>query len=376
MGHAMSRMFGERINEFVLSIDIMDHETFIDLLKLIQQYVNEHLDVAYFSVLDETTINDQQGLQTLWSTRESKPSYTVEKERGYASHTAYTFGDNKPIWVVSDSKRPIQLADDLKELWAGTEDLPPYRARSQDDVRTSVMHPLRKDGRAFGVVEFAADKYVAPTPASLEEVRTLATVISRAYQMYDTRRAQRENTKRAMHLLGDALQTQNWTRLALPQMFVAYSGVGRLEGEARAEHEAVIETIRDVVGEFTGILNAVYWEDITEAGNITNQVIRDIGDSDFGLCYFSEPTAPGQYQDNANVLFEAGMMQALANSPSAQLKAWIPIREKESESIPFDIASERILIVDRVDGKLDKASFAEALRERVNTFLETGKSKN
>jgi len=100
-------MFGERINEFVLSTDIMDHETFMDLLKLIQVYVNEHLDVAYFSVLDQTTINEQQGLQTLWGTRETKPSYTVDKEGGYASHTAYTFGDNKPIWVVSDSKGPL-----------------------------------------------------------------------------------------------------------------------------------------------------------------------------------------------------------------------------------------------------------------------------
>ena len=96
----MSRMFSERINEFVLSIDIMDQETFFDLLKLIQVFVNEHLDIAYFSVLDETVVNNQQGLRTLWSIREEVPSYTVDKEGGYAYHSAYTFGENKPIWVV------------------------------------------------------------------------------------------------------------------------------------------------------------------------------------------------------------------------------------------------------------------------------------
>ena len=373
----MSRMFGQRINEFVLSVDIMDQDTFMDLLTLIQLYVNEHLDVAYFSILDETIIDDQQGLQTLWGTREANPSYTVDKESGYASHSAYTFGNNKPIWVVSDSSRPLHAADDLKDIWSGVEDLPPYITVSQDDVRTSVMHPLRKDGRAFGVVEFAAEKYIEPTPVSLEEVRMLAAVISRAYQMYDTRRIQRENTKKAMQLLEEALAKQSWTRLALPQVFVAYPGVKkRLEMEAQAEHKAVIETIRDVVGEFKGILSAVYWEDITEAGNITNQVIRDIGNSDFGLCYFSEPTTQGQFQDNANVLFEAGMMQALANSPSAQLQAWIPVREKESTSIPFDIAAERILLVDRADGMLDKTSFSDALRHRVISLIETPKSKN
>lgn len=367
----MSRMFGERINEFVLSTDIMDYETFMDLLKLIQVYVNEHLDVAYFSVLNETIINGQQGLQTLWGTREAKPAYTVDKEIGYASHTAYTFGENKPIWVVSDSKVSLDVANDLKDIWTGVRDLPPYGAGSHDIVRTSVMHPLRKNGRAIGVVEFAAEKYVEPTAPSLEEVKTLASVISRAHQMYDTRRAQRENTKSAMKLLEESLKTQSWTRLALPQLFVAYPGIERLEIEARAEHEAVIETIREVVGEFTGILKPVYWEDITEAGNITNQVIRDIGNSEFGICYFSEPTTQGQFQDNANVLFEAGMMQALANSPGAQHKAWIPVRERESASIPFDIASERILLVDRADGKLDKSSFTEAFRQRVNAFVDS-----
>ncbi len=376
-GDAMSRMFGERINEFVLSTDSMDQDTFMDLLRLIQVYVNEHLDVAYFSVLNETTIdNNQQGLKTLWGTREEEPSYTVDKEGGYASHSAYTYGDNKPIWVVSASKSPLNDADDLKDMWTGVEDLPPYSTGGHDEVRTSVMHPLKKNGRPIGVVEFAAEKYIEPTPASLEEVRMLARVIQDAYQMYVSRQDQHSNTKKAMKLLEESLKTQSWTRLALPQLFVAYPGVERLEEEARAEHEAVIETIREVIDKFTGKLQAVYWQDSTEAGNITDQVIRDIGNSEFGICYFSEPTGQGEFHDNANVLFEAGMMQALANSPSAQLKAWLPVREKESASIPFDIASERILLIDRTDKKLDKTSFAEALRQRVNSFLETSTSKD
>ena len=116
-------------------------------------------------------------------------------------------------------------------------------------------------------------------------------------------------------------------------------------------------------------MNVVYWEDVTEAGNITHQVIRDINNSDFGICYFSQPNSKGEFEDNANVLFEAGMMQALAHSPNAQLEAWIPIREKESESIPFDIASERILLVDRKKGKLDKTCFRNALKERVKELV-------
>ena len=174
----------------------------------------------------------------------------------------------------------------------------------------------------------------------------------------------------------EALKTQHWTQLALPQIFVAYPGVERLEMEARAEHEAIIEIIRDVIDGFSDILKAVYWEDLTEAGNINMQIIRDISNSELGLCYFSEPTAEGQFQENANVLFEAGMMQALVNFPSTRLRAWIPVREKESTSIPFDIASERILLVDRTDGKLDKTSFADALRQRVATLIKNAKHEN
>jgi hypothetical protein len=373
----MSRMFGERINEFVLSTDIMDHETFFDLLKLIQVYVNQHLNVAYFSVLDETSINGQPGLRTLWSTREETPAYTVDKEGSYASHTAYTFGEKKPIWVVSDSKNPLLGASDLKDLWTNAEGLPLYNTRNQGVVRTSVMHPLRKYGQPIGVVEFAAEKYVEPTPASLEEVQTLASVISRAYQMHDARKDQRENTRRAMQMLEEALGTQHWRQLALPQIFVAYpDGDEQLGTEALMEHKTIIETIRNVIKEFEHSLKAVYWEDITDAGNINMQVIRDISNSELGLCYFSEPTKEGPFQDNANVLFEAGMMQALANSPSTRLRAWIPIRENEPAIIPFDIASERILLVDRADGKLDKTSFADALRQRVATLVKNTKHEN
>jgi len=70
------------------------------------------------------------------------------------------------------------------------------------------------------------------------------------------------------------------------------------------------------------------------------------------------------------------MMQALANSPSIRPRARIPVREKESTSIPFDIASERILLVDRADGKLDKTSFADTLRQRVATLVENTKHEN
>ena len=99
------RMFSQRILEFVKSIDIVDKEIFFDLMNVIETYVRDHLDVAYFAVLEEGPVDEQVGLRTLYSTREEKPSYTVDKAGDYASHSAFTFGENRPIWIVSARDR-------------------------------------------------------------------------------------------------------------------------------------------------------------------------------------------------------------------------------------------------------------------------------
>jgi hypothetical protein len=315
-----------------------------------------------------------------------------------------TYKKNKPIWIVSHPERPLQEAEakDLKDLWSETDadNLPPYRTEHQLKMHTSVIHPLSKEGRAFGVVEFATESYFTPTPASKEEIQTLAAVISRAYQLWDVRKAQHRNTERAIDRLKEALENESWTRLALPKLFVAYPGGERLEGKEREDHRAVIESINAVVEKFENKLEPVFWEKIAETGNINAQVIREILNSEFGLCYFSEPSVTLQcptdssevaaevnsqdlarekegvkFQDNANVLFEAGMMQALTNSPNALFKAWISIREKASIDIPFDIVSERILYIDR-EGGFRQDDFEKDLEDLMESLFKSVKHKD
>jgi hypothetical protein len=90
----------------------------------------------------------------------------------------------------------------------------------------------------------------------------------------------------------------------------------------------------------------------------------------------NEPaTAPDdtkhKFRDNPNVVFEAGMLQALTNSPNVEPTGWIPVREKSSPDAPFDFAAERILTVDRLrDGKLNEDSFQERLKGRIDSLLE------
>jgi hypothetical protein len=119
----------------------------------------------------------------------------------------------------------------------------------------------------------------------------------------------------------------------------------------------------------------VQWNGIEESGSITLGLIEEIARSRFGICYLSEPAkgAGNEYSDNPNVLFEAGMLHSLTNSPIATPAGWVPIRERRSPEIPFDFASERILIITRSnDGRLAEETFRADLRKRVKALLRTG----
>ncbi len=368
----MSRMFGDRVHEFVLSNDIMDQEIFEELLKLVERYLRQEVKVAYFAVLDEVPLDGKgRSLRTLWSSRDEQPSYSVGARKKYESHTAYAFGENKPIWVVGDRKKPLHAAESYKDLWSGSDDLPAYNASSTQEVRTSVMHPLRRDGKAIGLVEFGTEAYVEPTPASLTEAVTLADVLSRAYRMYDVRKGQRDSSRKALRMLERALKKESWTSLAQPRMFVAFPGGEGLEGNELKKHEAVISTIKLVIDEFSHKLEPDFWDNQNDSGDIPRKVIDSITRSDFGICYLSKPLN-GDYQDNSNVLFEAGMMQALTHSRNSLLRGWIPIREKDAPDLPFDIAAERIVWVER-DGKGKIQGLDDELRKRISTLVEQQK---
>ena len=253
------------------------------------------------------------------------------------------------------------------------------------------MHPMRRGSGPIGVIEFGCPDQVEPTPVSKQEVATLADTITRAYRMFDVRNTQRLNTERALRMLEASLTEETWKRLALPQVFVAYSGRGDQE---------VIGAMREVLDRFEKALTAHYWEDDKTSGDINSHVVEAITNSEFGVCYFSEPVANDDddakdgddaedgedvgaasgsndddeaakptHVDNANVLFEAGMMQALTNSGGALLRGWIPIREN-SGSLPFDVASQRMVIVPRTEnGKLDRAAFVDDFGKRLATLI-------
>lgn len=88
----------------------------------------------------------------------------------------------------------------------------------------------------------------------------------------------------------------------------------------------------------------VFWEEMTDSGNINQQVAEAIMSCHLGVCYLShragdDDGGPNRFADNPNVLFEAGMLYALKQSPFSQPANWIVVREDEavSDRAPFDL---------------------------------------
>jgi hypothetical protein len=51
--------------------------------------------------------------------------------------------------------------------------------------------------------------------------------------------------------------------------------------------------------------------------------------------------------------------------------SWIPVRENNSEPIPFDFASERMVIIERdQQGKLDERGLKRRFAQRVEALLQ------
>ena len=107
------------------------------------------------------------------------------------------------------------------------------------------------------------------------------------------------------------------------------------------------------------------------------KILEQVKKSQFGLCYFSEPTEDPEgkykYQDNINVVFEAGMFQSQTNpNVTDRPEGWIPIREIKPLTPPpaFDFAQERMITVERSkDGKPNIEKLRGNLKGRIENLL-------
>lgn len=128
-------------------------------------------------------------------------------------------------------------------------------------------------------------------------------------------------------------------------------------------------------------VDPVYWDESKEIGSLKDQIYSSIKACVFGVCYLSEKISGAEeqvlrFQDNPNVLFEAGMMQMLhelRKEPASAPSRWIPIREdnKFTTPAPFDFATDRMIIVPRDEnGHLKGDEFRDNFQSAVKTLIK------
>ena len=362
------KTFAELLRQFALSVDIVDQGTFNRVRDHVVEYMKNELEAAYFGLMTRSVIDGQPGLQTTWSSAEQGSATTIRTGDTYTRQVSLVFDQRRPLWVVSSDGRPLREVEDsdgFLDLWSGVTGMPRYVAPVDEPMKTSIMLPLVRVGRPLGVMYLESTTHVESTPVAKHELTTLAEAIAILIELRDANKVQTEGTEKAVSQLGRFLGTAKFPRLTKPNLFLASADDADIQ---------VLGILREVLAEYESMVSVFDWQEIADAGAITSQIADRIVRSRYGICYFSEldlSDAVHKYVDNPNVIFEAGMLHALINTPDAPPSGWIPVREDDSPPAPFDFADQRIERVPRdQDGKVDEERFRMQMRRRMTALLK------
>jgi hypothetical protein len=365
----MSETFGSRLKRFALSVDIVDDTIFDRSWELVRQYLSEQLKPSYWALLVESEVDKKPGLLAQKCSTGNKPAFSLVDDEHYTGLAAYSFSEGRTLWLVSNDKEPLGPGKPIEDKWSGAENLPAFSS-PENNIRTAVFIPLRQRGRIIGLLDLQSPQHNELTSRIKTEMDLVADTLAMLLSLLETTEAQHERTLEAINLHSKALRDESWPLLTKPKIFVASPGQGKVDDD-------VMGVIRDVLDEYSGQLDAYYWEDSAAGGNISMELLERVKESQFGLCYFSEeikdPKGEYKYQDNINVVFEAGMFQSQTNpNVTDRPEGWIPIREIKplTSPPPFDFAQERMVTVERLNnGKPNIAKLRSNLKGRIENLL-------
>jgi hypothetical protein len=362
-GRSQVGTFGTHLQNFARSVDIVDDQTLNETRSIIYEYVQSELDAATFEVVLSSWVDNAPGLRTSWSSVNRDFTTTIKgADNEYTSQLAASFGTGSPLWIVNPEGEPLRSADSYVDQWSHLTDLPYRPPTNNRDLFTSIVIPMRRpNNRILGVMALESATYLDIAEYDSGELELLADALGVLIDLGDLNHVQTQGTRDAIGNLRRIKGTVVFPQIAKPQLFLAFSG---------GADQEVVGVIVEVLEEFEDHLRVVQWDQIEESGTITTQLTEEITTSRFGICYLSEPEESGDFADNPNVIFEAGMLHALAALSPQERSGWIPVREEESQPTPFDFAGERIEVVPRGSGnRLNEARFRARLRTRLENLL-------
>ncbi len=341
---------------FANAVDIVPETVLLETLGIIKTYLKDRLDIQFCELLVPIRLDQELALKSVWHSGGEEWVQKIKDGYGnYNGQISYAYDKRKSLWIVPKSSRELLNSETYYDLLASTVliDIPKYVHLTPHSIKTSVIQLVYHDGQLIGVINFESTQYLKATKILKDEIASIVEAIALLYGLRKTYTIQSTSTKLALDTLREF---KNLPLTISPKIFIA--------SPAKSD-KAVTAKITRTLSLYD--IEVYYWKSDTDPGNIPEQIWREVSTSDIGICYFSEisRTSGHAYQDNYNVVFEAGMMHALSKSANDTMQGWIAIREVDSPGVPFDFVTERILSVPRnPEGKVDEEAFAVEL-ERI-----------
>lgn len=239
-----TKTFGESLSHFVRSIDIVDTSTKDDVLNLIAGYLEDEFGIKFFTMYMESSIDQKVGLiPTDWYRGGDRASFTIKDEKGsYRGQVSLAYDRGTSLWIVSNDRGPLRLAELYENRLPNAESnqIPKYIKRTDHEIFTSIIRPVKEDNRIYGVVNFESERHLDYSPAINEELKKISGSISTLFLLNRTFRNQRRNTKAEINYLSELKNDRDrLLHLSKPRVFVASSN--------RAEDD-VMSLIQEVLG--------------------------------------------------------------------------------------------------------------------------------
>ena len=360
--------FAEYLKNMSLSIDIVNDATFTRVQTEMSAYF-EKLDIKFFEFLVPATVENDLGLKAIWDNgTEPWIKRIIGDDEAYNGQISYGFDRDRNLCILAGDGGKLSNATSFINQWEERNEpitLPKYVNLSDEPTFASIMIPVKGQSKnKIGIFNFEFGSNIEITIPLQEELRVLTEAFANIYVLNKANITQRRNTDKVLKTLG---KLEGFTvSFKKPSIFVASS---------KAASEDVRLSMENVLKEYEDKVKVKYWYASNKSGDINQEIMDNIGSCTYGVCYLSEEVKQEDgsilYPDNSNVLFEAGMLHALARKALKGPKDWIPIREDEKIAgpIPFDIKTERHLIVPRENGICDKDTFETDLRNRLNALL-------
>jgi len=372
--------FGKRLKDFALSADIISDQSFERIAQHTVTYLNKKLSpIEQIIIAVQYVKEGKPGLFGAWPKVNGPDTYwehNIYNDDGtYYGHSSYVLVNNKPGWFVTREKNILNQSTDYVDLLGNypielgdrNESIPKFAAALGEEFKTSIIIPLRNEGSIYGIINFEFKEYIEPNEEWIKEFNLLAEAFQILYQCRKIYSMQCSATESIISTLGESNP-----QISIGTPFVVLFSPQDGCTDVKAE-------VQDVLDRYDNHFEVRNWQYAQNPGNIMQFVRENALKATLAVVYLSqEKDTRGEFVDNPNTLYEAGLLDGIKETQTTPLKAVILIREENSGTIPFDLQGNRIITVVRIgtDLKLNRDRLKNDLHNQLQAIEVNWQSKN